>query len=245
MVAVFHDITREREIARMKSDFVSAVSHELKTPLSSIKAYIEMLVDGEAGDENTRDDFYKIIASETERLQRLISKILDISRIESGVMEVRKANVQLNAIVHEVQSVMVPQAASKHIDLACELGEELPALWADRDLVYQAVLNVVSNAVKYTSDGGRVRIRTSLDPDARHLAVAVIDNGIGIRAGDLPRLFDKFFRSRDTEHMAKGTGLGLNLVKHIVETVHNGEIAVTSEYGAGTTLVLRFPLMTS
>jgi two-component system phosphate regulon sensor histidine kinase PhoR len=242
VVAVFHDITHEREIARMKTDFVSAVSHELKTPLSSMKAYIEMLVDGEAPDEQTRNDFYRIIASETDRLQRLITKILDISRIEAGVMEVRMASIQLNAVVQEVYQVMLPQAAARDIDLACELADDLPALWADRDLVDQAVLNVASNAVKYTPPGGHVRIRTSADPGGRHLDVTVSDDGIGVRAEDLSRIFDKFFRARDTEHMAKGCGLGLNLVKHIVETVHHGEIAVTSEHGAGTTMVLRFPL---
>ncbi len=242
VVAVFHDITREREIARMKTDFVSAVSHELKTPLSSIKAYVEMLVDGEADDDVTRDDFYKIIASETDRLRRLITKILDISRIEAGVMEVRKTPMQINAVVREVHDVMLPQAAGRDIQLICEPDESLPALWADRDLVYQAVLNVVSNAVKFSPNGGQVRVRTSADPDRRHLAVTVSDNGVGIRAEDLPRIFEKFFRCRETEHVAKGTGLGLNLVKHIVETVHRGEIAVTSEYGAGTTMVLRFPL---
>lgn len=242
VVAVFHDITREREIARMKTDFVSAVSHELRTPLSSIKAYVEMLVDGEAHDESTRRDFYGIIESETDRLQRLITKILDISRIESGVMEVRRSSIQLNAVAREVHDVMLPQAAAKKIDLACEPAEGLPAVWADRDLVYQAVLNVASNAVKYTPEGGRVRLRTYLEPEGRHAAVAVIDNGMGIRSEDLPHLFEKFFRARESERVAKGTGLGLNLVKHIVETVHHGEIAVTSEYGAGTTMVLRFPL---
>jgi two-component system phosphate regulon sensor histidine kinase PhoR len=245
VVAVFHDITREREIARMKTDFVSAVSHELRTPLSSIKAYVEMLVDGEAHDEDTRKDFYHIIESETDRLQRMITKILDISRIESGVVEVRRTAIQLNAVVREVHDVMLPQAAAKSIELVCEVAspaDDLPGLWADRDLVYQAVLNVVSNAVKYTPEHGRVVVRTALDSDTRHLAVDVADNGMGIRPADLPHLFEKFFRSREGQQVAKGTGLGLNLVKHIVETVHHGEIAVTSEYGAGTTMTLRFPL---
>lgn len=243
IVAVFHDITREREVARMKTEFVSAVSHELKTPLSSIHAYIEMLLDGEARDERTREDFHKIIAAETDRMQRLITKILDISRIESGVMEVRRGAVQINAVVREAYDVMLPQATSKQITLTRELAGDVPMMWADRDLVYQALLNVISNAVKYTPEGGAVNIRTSVDPDGRHLAVTVTDNGLGIRAEDLPRLFDKFFRSRDTEHVAKGTGLGLNLVKQIVETVHQGEISVTSERGVGTTMVLRFPLI--
>jgi PAS domain S-box-containing protein len=243
VVAVFHDITREREIAQIKTDFVSAVSHELRTPLSSIRAYIEMLMDGEARDEESRREFYGIIESETQRLQRLITRILDISRIESGVMEVNKISLQANRVIEQVLDVLRPQAGEKSIALEAELAPDLPGVWADRDLFYQAVLNVAGNAVKYTPDNGRVFIRTNADLASGHLVVTVQDTGAGIDPRDLPRIFDKFFRSDNTRTLAKGTGLGLNLVKHIVETVHRGEIVVTSEYGAGTTMVLRFPLL--
>ncbi len=242
LVAVFHDVTREREIAQIKTDFVSAVSHELRTPLSSIRAYIEMLLDDEARDTATRTDFYRIIESETDRLQRLISKILDISRIESGVMEIHRTRVAVNDVVREVLDMSLPQAAEMDVTVACELGEPLPAIEADRDLLYQAVQNVIGNAIKYSRRGGSVTVRTAVDADDRRLTVAVADNGMGIRAEDLPRIFDKFFRARDGARAAKGTGLGLNLVKQIVETVHHGEISVASEHGVGTTVVLRFPL---
>ncbi len=241
-VAVFHDITREREIAQVKTDFVSAVSHELRTPLSSIKAYVEMLVDGEAHNEKTRREFYQIIESETDRLQRLISNILNISRIESGVVEIHRQSIQPNDVVKGVLDMMAPQANEKGVTLNSELGESSPCIWADRDLLHQAVMNLVSNAIKYTPQGGRVCVQTSIDEQASRLAITVTDNGIGIRAQDLPRVFDKFYRSREGVDVAKGTGLGLNLVKHIVESVHQGEISVTSEHGAGTTIALRFPL---
>jgi len=244
VVAVFHDITREREIAQIKTDFVSAVSHELRTPLSSIKAYMEMLVDGEAHDEHTRRHFYEIIQSETERLQRLISNILNSSRIESGVMEIQRQPIQTNEVVQEVVAMMQPQADEKRLIIDCELDDPLPALWADRDLFYRAVLNVVSNAIKYTEQSGRIRITTRSDDDTGHVAVSVSDNGIGIRPQDLPRVFDKFYRAPDSNSVAKGTGLGLNLVKHIVETVHGGEISVASESGIGTTMILKFPVLT-
>ena len=241
VVAVFHDVTREREMAQIKSDFVSAVSHELRTPLSSIKAYVEMLVDGEAHDEETRGQFYHIIETETERLQRLINNILNISKIESGVVEVRRQQMQANEVVRSVVTMMAPQAAGKSIRLEADTDEYLPTIMADPDMMHQAVLNVVSNAVKYTPEGGHVRVLTAADEDGRHIAITVRDNGMGIKSNDLPRIFDKFYRSPDGAAVAKGTGLGLNLVKHIVETVHQGEIAIASEPGAGTTIILRFP----
>lgn len=241
VVAVFHDITRERELAQIKSDFVSAVSHELRTPLSSIKAYVEMLVDGEAHNEDTRRQFYQIIESETERLQRLINNILSISKIESGVIEVRRQQVQANDVVRNVVAMMMPQAGEKRISLECETDEYLPTVLADKDMVHQAVLNVLSNAVKYTPAGGQVRISTATADGGQHIQITVRDNGMGIKAQDLPRIFDKFYRSRDGAAVAKGTGLGLNLVKHLVETVHAGKIAIASEPGAGTTIVLQFP----
>lgn len=242
IVAILHDVTRERELARIKTDFVSAVSHELRTPLSSIRAYIEMLVDGEAGDEQTRLDFYKIVESETDRLQRLISNVLDISRIESGVMDIRRVQIRPQEVIGQVLDLMAPQAREKDITVEAEYGEALPTIEADRDLLYQAVQNVVSNAIKYTPPGGKVCVRADTDQGQGHFTIAVSDTGMGIAQEELPRVFDKFFRSREGIAVAKGTGLGLNLVKEIVETVHGGAIDVSSERGVGTTFVLRFPL---
>ena len=241
VVAVFHDITHEREIAQVRTDFVSAVSHELRTPLSSIKAYVEMLQDGEARNEDDRRQFLEIIAVETERLQRLIDKVLDISRIESGVMDVRMTEIAPHDVIREVLDMMAPQAASRQITLRLDAGPDV-GLVADRDLFYQAVQNVISNAIKYTPQGGEVAIRTDLTDDRSRLAIRVSDTGIGIRPEDLPRIFQKFFRSREGAAIARGTGLGLNLVKQIVETVHDGRVSVSSQHGAGTTVVLEFPL---
>ena len=139
-------------------------------------------------------------------------------------------------------NALAPQAEEKSLVLNFEAQEALPDLKADRDLLHQAVMNVVGNSIKYTPSGGRVRVITALDREASRLTVTVADNGIGIRADDLPRVFDKFYRTRDSAGIAKGTGLGLNLVRHIVETVHHGEVLVTSEHGRGTTMSLRFPV---
>ena len=142
-----------------------------------------------------------------------------------------------------VIEMMTPQAVEKSITLDGALADSPPCIWADRDLLHQAAVNLVSNAIKYTREGGAICVQTSLDREASRVAITVTDNGIGIRAQDLPRIFDKFYRAREGTGVAKGTGLGLNLVKHIVETVHQGEISVTSEHAVGTTIVLRFPLM--
>lgn len=235
VVTILRDVTREREIAEMKSEFVSNVSHELRTPLSSIKAYMEMLVDGEADDEQTRAEFYNIIQGETNRLQRLIDNILNISRIESGVVKVQREHVALKGLLHETIDVMQPQARAKQIELTADMTPTFFQVLADKDMIYQITLNLLGNAIKYTMPKGKVTLKVEVDEIARLVTVAVVDTGVGIPDEDIPHLFDKFYRVADHKKLAKGTGLGLNLVKHIVETVHGGHVSVTSEVGVGST----------
>jgi two-component system phosphate regulon sensor histidine kinase PhoR len=243
VVAVLHDVTREKEIAKMKTDFVSNVSHELKTPLASIKAYVEMLQDGEAADEKTQHEFYQIIATETDRLHRLIENILNISRIESGVVKVVKEPTSLTAVAKQVIDVAAVQARSKHLELTARLAPVYYQVEADHDMLYQAVMNLVSNAMKYTPEGGGVTVSVSVD-ERRQVAVCdVSDTGAGIPAEDLPHVFDKFYRVGANKKLAKGTGLGLTLVKHIVETVHDGKLSVTSEEGKGSTFTIELPVI--
>lgn len=242
VVTVLRDVTKDKEIAEMKSDFVSKVSHELRTPLSSIKAYIEMLIDGEAHDEETRVEFYDIVQNETNRLQRLIDNILSISRIESGVVKVHREPVSLPALVAECVEVLQPQAVAKSITLTEQPYPASFEVFADRDMIYQATMNLISNAVKYTPDGGAVDVWMDVDEHDRTVSVSVKDSGVGIPADDLPNLFQKFFRVQSNNKVAKGTGLGLNLVKHVVETVHEGKIDVKSEVGVGSTFIYTLPI---
>lgn len=242
VVTILRDITREKEIAESKSDFVSNVSHELRTPLSSIKAYMEMLVDGEAQDDQTRAEFYNIIQGETNRLSRLIDNILNISRIESGVVKVQREHVVLPQLVRDAVDVMLPQARAKGIQLnlaPCTLHFQI---FADRDMIYQATLNLISNAIKYTPDGGRVDVSLSVDEGKRTANVTVTDTGVGIPASDMPHLFDKFYRVADHKKLAKGTGLGLNLVKHVIETIHGGHVSATSVEGEGSAFRFALPI---
>ncbi len=158
VVTVLHDITREKEVSKMKSDFVSHVSHELRTPLSSIKAYAELLVDGEATDDKTRQEFYHVIQGEADRLSRLIDNILNISRIESGMTRVNKKPVSLTAILKEIMEVAMPSAHDKQITLIDQIAPAFCQVEADRDMIYQAALNLVGNAIKYTPSGGTVKV---------------------------------------------------------------------------------------
>jgi two-component system, OmpR family, phosphate regulon sensor histidine kinase PhoR len=234
VVAVLHDVTREKEVSEMKNDFVSHVSHELRTPLASIKAYVEMLIDGEAGDEKTRTDFYEVIQNEANRLGRLIDNILNISRIESGLVKVKKQPLSLTVILADALEVIAPQARAKQICLDKQLPPVCYQTLVDRDMMYQAALNLLSNAVKYTPEGGVIRVETDIDEVSRKVTTRIIDSGVGIPPKDLPHVFDKFYRVEANNGMAKGTGLGLSLVKQIVETVHGGRILVESEQGKGS-----------
>lgn len=243
VVCVLHDMTREKEIAQMKNDFVSHVSHEIRTPLASIKAYVEMLVDGEAGDEKTRREFYEIIQAEANRLGRLIDNILNISRIESGLVKVNKQPQSLSVILREAIEVIAPQAKTKNIAIEERIAPAFYQTMADKDMLYQAVLNLLSNSIKYTPDGGKLTVETEVDEANRRVVARITDTGVGIPEKDLPFVFEKFYRVEANNRMAKGTGLGLSLVKHIVESVHQGRVFVTSSPGKGSTFGMELGLI--
>jgi len=234
VVAVLHDVTREKELAEMKNDFVSMVSHELRTPLASIRAYVEMLIDGEAQDTKTQREFYEVIQNESNRLGRLIDNILNISRIESGLVRVNKQPQSLTVILKDAIEVIAPQAQQKQIKINEQLTPIFYQTPADRDMLYQAALNLLSNAVKYTPAGGTISIQTTVDETQRKVLTKIIDTGVGIPPKDLPYVFDKFYRAEANNRMANGTGLGLSLVKHIIETVHHGRMHIESCVGKGS-----------
>ena len=239
VVAVLHDVTKEKEIARMKSDFVSNVSHELKAPLASIKAYVEMLQDGEVKDEADSREFLSTIAHEADRLNGLIENILNLSRLESGLIPVNRTDIEITEIIRGVVEVMTPQAAKHNVALTADLAPVFFRVNGDRDMLYQAIQNVVSNAIKYTPEGGRVRIATFLEDGT--VVVSVEDTGYGIPEDEINKIFEKFYRTRLSGKAAPGTGLGLALVKHVVESVHAGRVTVTSAVGKGTTFRLCLP----
>ncbi|MFC1633903.1 sensor histidine kinase [Planctomycetota bacterium] len=244
VVAVLHDITREKQIQQMKNDFVSHVSHELKTPLASITAYSEMLADGEANDEQTRKEFYSVIQNQAQRLSRLIEDILNTSRIESGLIKVHKEPMSLTLLIEEQMQMIKGFAEEKNIEVTGQKPIVFDQVYVDKDMMSQVIVNLLSNAVKYTPSGGSVRIETLVDESASIARVTVMDTGVGIPEDEIEHVFDKFYRVGANKKQAKGTGLGLNLVKQIVEKVHDGRVFVTSQVGVGSTFGFEVPLAT-
>jgi len=243
-VAVLHDITREKQIQQTKNDFVSHVSHELKTPLASITAYSEMLADGEANDEQTRKEFCMVIQKQAERLNRLIEDILNISRIESGLIKINKEPVSLTILIEEQLQMIKSAANEKNIQIIAQKPIIFDQVNADKDMMSQVIINLLSNAVKYTPPGGSVKVETEVDEIAGLVRVNVTDTGVGIPEDEVEHVFDKFYRVGANKSCAKGTGLGLNLVKQIVEKIHEGRVFVSSKPGKGSTFGFELPLAT-
>ena len=238
----FRDVTQERELDRMKTEFVSQVSHELRTPLTAIKGFTDMMLDGDAGDVNEEQaEYLGIVKSNADRLVALINDLLDVSRIESGRIQLKLEPVDVRAVLGEVLATMRPLVDGKGQTITQAIDDDLPLAYADRDRVLQVATNLVSNAHKYTQAGGAIDITAAREGD--HVRVAVRDNGMGIPAEDIEKLFTRFFRvdSSLTREIG-GTGLGLSIVKSIVE-MQGGEVSVDSELGKGSTFAFTVPIV--
>ena len=241
VVAIFNDITAIRNVERMKTAFVSTVSHELRTPLTSIKGFISTLLQDTENfyDAETRQEFYGIIDSECDRLQRLIEDLLNVSRIESGrALQMHWTTFDAVAIAEKVMNAQ-RSYTDKH-ELVLEATGAIPEILGDSDKFDQMMNNLLSNAIKYAPSGGKVTVAMTASNDT--LRVCVSDQGIGIPAEKLGRIFEKFERvdDRDTRQ-AGGTGIGLYLVKHLVER-HEGRIWVESEAGKGSDFIFEIPI---
>lgn len=241
VVMVIHDITTEKEIARMKDDFVNCVTHELKTPLASIRAYAELIAEGEVGPVESQQQFCSIIQEQAERLNRLIDDILNISHIQAGHLELVLEPCALRLIIEQAITTIRPQALEKNIELVSSLPEAEINILVDQDLIYQAVLNLLSNAVKYSQRDGKVTLRAWQDNEGRAY-LEVEDQGVGIPADELERIFEKFYRVPQNNSQAEGNGLGLHLVHEIIQILHKGTITVKSQPGQGSTFTISLPL---
>jgi len=238
-VLVLADIRSERGIQKRHAEFVSAASHEMKTPLAGIRAYVELLLDGEAEDEATREEFLTVIDTQSDRLQRLIENLLNLARIEAGVEKVDKQNHSLNELLESVCSVVQPSVEQKEITLAADLSPMYLGVLADRDMLMQSAINLLSNAIKYTESGGKVTLRSRMEENAAVFEVE--DTGVGLTDEDCAKVFEKFYRVKKDQKMAPGTGLGLPLAKHIVEDVHGGRLTVSSRLGVGSIFRISLP----
>jgi PAS domain S-box-containing protein len=234
---------RLRELDRLKDEFISLVSHELRTPLTSIRGYLELLLDGGGGglsDDQAR--FLAVVDRNSKRLMHLVGDLLFLAQVEAGKLTLELGEVDLDHLVAECVEAAKPLADEKGIELSA-LIEPTPAMVGDRGRLGQVLDNLVSNALKFTSEGGSVAIRMSAQEG--EALVEVEDNGIGIAQEDQDQLFERFFRSSEaTERAIPGTGLGLTIAKAIIER-HGGAIEVESAPGEGTTMRVRLPVRTA
>ncbi len=240
-VLVFHDVTELRRLERMRQDFVANVSHELKTPLASIKAYTETLLDWALHDEAVNVRFLNRIEEQADRLDQLILDLLSLARLESGHEVFHHGPLAVSAVVEACVETHQGRAQAKGLAISLDLGpvDERTLIVADEEAVHQILDNLIDNAIKYTPEGGWIRVGGSLTDDS--VALAVADSGIGIPRDDLPRIFERFYRvDKARSREMGGTGLGLSIVKHVIQSI-GGQITVESRVGEGTRFEVRFP----
>lgn len=238
-IIVLHDITDIRRLEKMRSEFVANVSHELKTPITSVKGFAETLLSGDVPDEATAKQFMQIIYDESERLNRLITDLLELSKIEKQAMPLNITEVNLNEIIGNSTQTISKFARDKNITLHLPSDENPIYVEADEDRLGQIVLNLVANAVNYTSDNGDIYI--DAEERSSKVVLTVRDTGMGIPEEALDRLFERFYRvDKARSRHSGGTGLGLAIVKHLVES-HEGKIYVKSVEGVGSTFTVELP----
>ena len=241
VVLVFHDVTDLRRLERMRQDFVANASHELKTPLASIKAYTETLLDWALHDDSVNVRFLERIDEQAERLNQLILDLLSLARLESGQEVFNHQPLDLVPVVEACVEAHRGRAAAKNLELRLDPSDldEGTLVQADEEAVREIADNLIDNAIKYTPDDGSVHVRCSLQGD--DVVVEISDTGIGIPREDLPRIFERFYRVDKARSRALGgTGLGLSIVKHLVQSI-GGRIEVASRLGSGTRFTVRFP----
>jgi two-component system phosphate regulon sensor histidine kinase PhoR len=236
VLLVFHDITELKKLEQIRKDFVANVSHELKTPVTSIRGFTETLMDGAMNNKETLEAFLSIILKESDRLQSLISDLLELSKIEQQGFQLNLQEFDLHSLLEEVITILTGKAAAKniHLDFYCKLDRVL--IEGDMDRLKQVFINLIGNAITYTPPEGDVKI--ILQKHGEHVRIHVLDSGVGIEKDEIPRIFERFYRvDRARSRNSGGTGLGLAIVKHLVEA-HHGNINVKSDLGKGSEFII-------
>ena len=241
-ITVLADITTEKKMEQMKSDFVSLVSHEIRGPMNSVLMQIKNLMDGLAGEINDKQE--QILSRASERIKSLVSltsELLDLAKIESGLITQEKESVDMAELMADQAAFHEAKARDKSITLTLEKYETLPKVPANKRNMEEVLTNLITNAINYTPEGGSVKVGAAVENDC--LVLSVADNGLGIPAEELDRIFDRFYRVKDEKtRYITGTGLGLPIVKSIVEA-HHGSIKVESEPDKGSTFYVYLPLI--
>lgn len=239
-VAALHDISELRKLETVRQEFVANASHELKTPLTAIKGFVETLLDGALEDPKNNRQFLETIQEHSNNLMRLLEDLLNLSAIEAKRVEYRMEPVIVAEVAQRLVKGLSPMAKAKKVAVTINLPETLPRVYADREKLAQILLNLLDNAIKFNKIGGLVTLTASVKDTL--LEIQVRDTGMGIAPQDLPRVFERFFRG-DKSHSREiaGTGLGLAIVKHLVEA-HQGTVTATSVPGEGSTFSFTLPL---
>ena len=238
VIAVIQDITEHVRLDNVQKEFVADVSHELKTPITSIMGYADTLLEGEY-DKETQEKFLNVIASEARRMARLVTDLLTLSRYDSNKNKVRKESFDLGELVKQCQDKLQLEIEKKHHTVNCFVTADVPPVYADKYDIERVVLNILTNSIKYTSDGGEIKIYVGFVYNDAY--IKIFDNGIGIPEEDLSRIFERFYRvdKARTREMG-GTGLGLSIAKEILDK-NGGSIDIKSTVGKGTEVVIRIP----
>ena len=241
VIILIQDITERQKLENMQTDFVANVSHELKTPLTTVKSYAETLLDGAIDDRDTAISFLNIIDTEADRMNRLVKDLLQLSRIDHQRERWSMKESNITALLKSVIPKIELSARQKQQHLNVLFDEDAKILVnIDKDRIEQVILNILSNAIKYTNEGGRIDI--DVLEGGGNVKIIVSDNGIGISEADIPRVFERFYRVDKARSRAMGgTGLGLSIAKQIVEE-HHGTIAIESQEGKGTKVTISLPL---
>lgn len=238
VVAVFHNVTKLKDLEKARSEFVANVSHELKTPLTSIMGFVETLKEGAIEDPENRLKFFHIIEDHSKKLSSLIEDLLILSKIESGKQEFKKESIDFEKMTKNIVGLFEKIIESKNIKVFIEVDPKPFLFFGDSKSLEQAMTNLIDNAIKYNEPGGSVHIQATYQTD--QVKIEVRDTGIGIPEADLPRVFERFYRvDKSRSRESGGTGLGLSIVKHIVEK-HSGKVEVENvpPKGARFTAVL-------
>jgi two-component system phosphate regulon sensor histidine kinase PhoR len=237
VVAVIGDITKIRLLETMRKEFVANVSHELKTPLTSIKGFIETLLDGAFDERETVTKFLTIINQETDRLNNLIADLLDISRLESRQTDLNKRLFHIDKLIDEIILTVEGRLKEKRLELTRDIQADV--VEGDEDLLREVIINLLDNAIKYTPEGGKIFIGTNQNKERFQFVIE--DNGIGIPEKSVPRLFERFYRvDKGRSRALGGTGLGLSIVKHIIDR-HGGKVTVESKLAKGSRFSFTIP----
>ncbi|WP_246941107.1 two-component system histidine kinase PnpS [Bacillus pinisoli] len=236
IVLVFHDISEIKKLEQVRKDFVVNVSHELKTPITSIKGFSETLLDGAMKDEQILENFLSIILKESDRLQSLIQDLLDLSKMEQAGFSINWQQVNVTEVLEEVIVMLTAKAVDKGINLEFDVKHPV-YIKGDLYRVKQVFINLINNAIAYTTHG---KVSITIEERENEISILVSDTGVGISEDELPRIFERFYRvDKARTRNSGGTGLGLAIVKHLVEA-HHGSILVTSKQGEGSTFTVKF-----